>query len=123
MSGGKRLLATSMLVSIVVLSLANIQRRDSLPSTDQFIGLAIAFFFLSATSDLGAEGLANGFALLLMITILLTRGDNALTYVLGRAGGTNKPAHAANVAARQDVQKARQGESLAAALIPAFDPF
>lgn len=86
MNSGKRLLSTSLLVCAGTLSLANIQRRGELPGTEQYLGLAIAFFLLSATADLGAEGIAGGFSLLLLITVLLTRGEDALAYALGKAG-------------------------------------
>lgn len=72
------------------LSLAEIERNDQLPTTRQWIALAAAYLILALLADLGAEGLAGGMGLVLMVSTLLVRGDDVLGY-LGVQLGTAKP--------------------------------
>lgn len=79
----ERTLAVSMLLSYAVIAGASLEKNDSLPSSDQWLGLVVAFFLLSAASDLGAEW-AGGLGLLLFVSILLQKGPDALAFTRSR---------------------------------------
>lgn len=88
----------SALVVAGTITLADIQHNGKLPGSREWLGFVVVYTMLSAASDLGAP-FAGGFALLVMITVLLTRGLEALQFVTGKVaspkakskGGTSVP--------------------------------
>ena len=83
----KSTIPISALVVASTLTLASINdkgRNDgNLPGPRQWLGFIVVFTMLSAGADLGIP-FANGFAILVMITVLLTRGLEALQFVTGK---------------------------------------
>lgn len=79
MKGNKSLIPISALVVFGTITLAELEQDNDLPSTDQWLGFALAFFVLSALADLGLP-IAGAMAVLAMVTVLLTRGDEALRF-------------------------------------------
>lgn len=79
----ERQLAISFVLSYLVLAGAKLETDDALPSADQWLGLVAAFFILSAASDLGAEW-AGGLGLLLFVSIILAKGDEAFSFIGSR---------------------------------------
>src|SRR3954452_18590122 len=80
-----RLITMAAIVSFGTITAANLshatpQDTGNLPTSRQWIGLAIVFLMLSAASDLGVES-AGGMAVLVMVTVLLARGESAATYL------------------------------------------
>lgn len=81
MVANKRLIGVSVLVVAGTITLAEIQRHQRLPGADQWIGLALAYFVISVLADLKVP-IAGGFAMLVMVAALLTRGDEALAFAM-----------------------------------------
>lgn len=79
----KSLIPISALVVFGTITLANVQNNGRLPGTREWLGFVIVFTMLSAGADLGIP-VAGGFAVLVMITVLLTRGMEALEFVTGK---------------------------------------
>ena len=79
----KALIPTSALIVFGTVTLANIQRNEKLPGPREYLGLVVVFTILSAGADLGVP-VAGGFAVLVMITVLLTRGLEALEFLTGK---------------------------------------
>lgn len=75
----QQLVAVSALVVAGVLTLAEVQRGGVFPSSDQLLGVAIVYTALGLMSDLNVP-IAGPLALLIMVTVLLTRGDDALGF-------------------------------------------
>ena len=86
----QRLLGVSLLVSAAVLTVAELEEAEELPEVRQYLGLGLAFFMLSAISDLGAEEIAGGIAMLVMVTVLLTRGEEALAFAQVKLTGARR---------------------------------
>lgn len=85
----RQLVATSAVVSVATLVLAELGKSNELPSTRQFIGFGAAFTFLSVLSDFDLE-FAGGLAVLAMVAIILSRGEDALNFIQYR-GGFERP--------------------------------
>jgi hypothetical protein len=66
-----------------VIVLADIQKEQRLPNSREWLGFVIVFTMLSAGSDLRIP-LAYGMAVLVMVSVLLSRGPEALEFVLGK---------------------------------------
>jgi len=79
----KSTIPISALVVFGTITLADIQKNGRLPGTREWLGFVIVYTMLSVGADLGIP-LASGFALLVMITVLLTRGLEALKFVTGK---------------------------------------
>lgn len=79
----KSIIPISALVTFGTMSLANIQNNGRLPGTREWLGFVVVYGMLSIGSDLGLP-FAGGFALLVMITVLLTRGLEALEFITGK---------------------------------------
>lgn len=70
--------------TLVLASINDEGRNDgNLPGPRQWLGYVVVFTMISAAADLGAP-FAGGFAILVMITVLLTRGLEALQFVTGK---------------------------------------
>lgn len=69
--------------------LADIQKNGRLPGSREWLGFVIVYTFLSAGADLGIP-VAGGFAVLVMLTVLLTRGLDALKFVNTKIGSPKK---------------------------------
>ena len=54
-----------------------------LPTSREWLGFIVVFTLLSAGADLGLD-IAGGFALLVMLTMLLVRGPEALEFLTGK---------------------------------------
>jgi hypothetical protein len=80
----KSIIPVSALISFGTITLADIQGNGRLPGTREILGFIIVYTMISAGADLGAVPIASGFAVLVMITILLTRGPEALEFILGK---------------------------------------
>lgn len=76
----KSAIPISALVVFGTITLADIQVNGRLPGSREWLGFVIVFTMLSAGADLGIP-FAGGFAILVMITVLLTRGLEALKFV------------------------------------------
>lgn len=85
----RSIIPISALVSAATITLADVQVNHKLPGTHEWLGYVIVFTLLSAGSDLGIP-FAGGFALLVMITVLLTRGLEALKFLTGKVGTKQK---------------------------------
>lgn len=81
----RRLLAVSALVTFSVGILAGIERGNDLPTARFLIGMGLAFTICSVATDLGS-GVGAGFALLIMVSAILSEGDDAFK-LLGRRSG------------------------------------
>jgi hypothetical protein len=57
-----------------------------LPTTKEWLGFIVVFTMLSAGADLGLD-FAGGFAVLVMITMMLVRGPEALEFLTGKFQG------------------------------------
>jgi hypothetical protein len=79
----RQMVATSAIVSFVVLAMAEEQRTGSLPPTKRLIAYGFVFFVLSAFADFNVDA-AGAFALLAMVAIILAQGDDALKFVGAR---------------------------------------
>jgi hypothetical protein len=79
----KSIIPISALVVFGTMTLANVQHNGRLPGSREWLGFVVVFTMISAGSDLGIP-FAGGFAILVMITVLLTRGLEALEYVTGK---------------------------------------
>lgn len=88
MNTNKKLIPISALVVFGTITLAELETKQQLPTTDQWLGFAVAFFILSALSDLGLP-LAGGLAVLAMVSVLLSRGEEALRFA--DKAGKRKP--------------------------------
>jgi hypothetical protein len=83
------------IISLATITFANLSGRSptdtgSLPNSRQWLGLSIVFLMLSAASDLGIES-AGGMAILVMVTVLLARGEDAAGYLGVRLAGSGPP--------------------------------
>lgn len=85
----RSIIPISALVSAGTITLADVQVNHRLPGSHEWLGFVIVFTLLSAGSDLGLP-FAGGFALLVMITVLLTRGLEALKFLTGKVGKQKK---------------------------------
>lgn len=81
----RRYIATSALISLTVLVMAEQSRTGELPRTKQLMAYGFVFFFLSAAADLGGE-FAGAFAILAMVSITLEQGEDALKFVNTKVG-------------------------------------
>lgn len=79
----KSIIPISALVTFGTLVLANVNENGELPGSREWLGFIIVFTVLSAGVDLGIP-IAGGFAVLVMVTVLLTRGTEALEYITGK---------------------------------------
>ncbi len=79
----KSIIPISALVVFGTITLANIQNNGRLPGSREWLGFIIVYTMLSAAADLGLP-IAGGFAILVMLTVLLTRGIEALKYLTGK---------------------------------------
>lgn len=87
MGDEQRLISISAVLVAGTLTLAELEENDRMPTTRQWIGLAIAYTLGAMASDLGLGGIGGGLALLLLVSVLLTRGDDVLRYLGVRLGG------------------------------------
>ena len=85
----KSIIPISALVSFGVITLGDVQVNGKLPGTREWLGFVVVFTILSAGADLGIP-VAGGFAMLVMITVLLTRGLDALKFVTGKVTPPSK---------------------------------
>lgn len=79
----KSVIPISALIVFGTITLANIQNNGRLPGSREWLGFVIVYTMLSAGADLGLP-IAGGFAILVMLTVLLTRGIEALKYLTGK---------------------------------------
>jgi len=84
----RKQVAASAVVSMVVLIAAQQERKSELPPIKQIIAWAFVFFVLSALADFEVE-FAGAFAVLAMVAIILSQGEDALKYITNKTG-TNK---------------------------------
>lgn len=82
----RRLVATSAIISLVVLTMAEEQRSGSLPPTKQLIAYGFVFFVLSALADFNVE-MSGAFGILAMVSIILEQGDDALAFIGAKTAG------------------------------------
>lgn len=86
----KSVIPISALVTFGTMTLANVQHNGRLPGSREWLGFVVVYTMLSAGSDLGIP-FAGGFAILVMITVLLTRGLEALEFITGKIEPPKKP--------------------------------
>lgn len=105
----KSTIPISALVCFGTIVLADVQKNGQLPGTREWLGFVVVFTALSAGADLGIP-VAGGFAILVMITVLLTRGLEALEFLTGKItvpkGQRKKRGSAAPVTNPHEPQKA-----------------
>lgn len=75
--GQEQLIGVSAVVTAAVITGAELEKTGALPTTDRWIGFALAFFILGTLADFGVS-FAGGLALLLAVATALARGDDAL---------------------------------------------
>lgn len=80
--GQRRILITSMMVTVTVGVLAGFERGEGLPTARFIIGVGMAYTICSIMVDLGSP-MGAGFAALIMVAALLYQGEDAFR-VLGR---------------------------------------
>lgn len=85
----KSFIPVSALIVAGTITLADIQGNNRLPGTREWLGFVVVYTMLSAGADLGVP-FAGGFAILVMLTVLLTRGLEALEFVTGKVGKPKK---------------------------------
>lgn len=85
----KSVIPISALVVFSTMTLANVNHNGRLPGTREWLGFVVVYTMLSAGADLGVP-FAGGFAILVMITVLLTRGLEALEFVTGKIAPPKK---------------------------------
>lgn len=92
MMKNKNLIPISALLTMGTIVMSNIQdeEKDELISTRELVGFLVLFTMLSAGADLGIP-IAGGFAVLVMITILLMRGDKAFEFLVGKTEKSKMP--------------------------------
>jgi hypothetical protein len=78
----KQLIGIAALVTGGVVTAAELERNEKLPGGDQWLAMAVAFFVVAALADLGIP-IAGPLAVLTMVAVLLTRGDDAFRFVMG----------------------------------------
>lgn len=80
-TASNKLLGVTALLSFTTITAADLQRKrdPGLPSSREWIGLTIVFFMLAAANDLGFTS-AGGMAVLVMVAIMVARGDEALQF-------------------------------------------
>lgn len=76
----KSLIPISAVLVLAVMTLADVQSKSRLPNTREWLGYTIVFTLTSAAADIGIP-VAGGFAMLILITVFLTRGGEALQFV------------------------------------------
>jgi len=79
----KSIIPISALICFGTIVLADVQKNGRLPGSREALGFVVVFTILSAGADLGIP-VAGGFAILVMLTVLLTRGLEALEFVTGK---------------------------------------
>lgn len=85
----KSAIPVSALIVFGTITLADIQHDGKLPGTREWLGFIVVYTMISAAADFGAP-FAGGFAMLVMITVLLTRGLEALEFVTGKIAPPKK---------------------------------
>jgi hypothetical protein len=85
----KSTIPVSALVTFGTISLADIQHNGQLPGSREWLGFVVVFTMLAVGADFGIP-FAGGFAILVMITVLLTRGLEALKFVTGKVADPKK---------------------------------
>jgi hypothetical protein len=85
----KSLIPVSALVSFATITLADIQHNEKLPGTREILGFVIVYTMISAGADFGIP-VAGGFAVLVMLTVLLTRGPEALQFLGGKVASPKR---------------------------------
>lgn len=66
--------------------MADLQEKESPPPTNAWVGLGVVFIVISVINDLGFKPIGL-FAVLIMVTTLITRGGAALKFI----GEKSKP--------------------------------
>ncbi len=89
------MIGLSALVVAGTVSLSSVQRTGGLPVTSQWLSLAVVYLALSLVSDLGGGPIASAMALLVMVSVLLTRTDDVLKLIRRRSGPTPQQAASA----------------------------
>src|SRR5215203_217573 len=85
----KSTIPVSALVAFGTITLADVQHNGQLPGSREWLGFIVVFTMLAVGHDLGIP-FAGGFAILVMITVLLTRGMEALKFVTGKVADPKK---------------------------------
>lgn len=85
----KSFIPVSALIVAGTITLADVQGNGRLPGTREWLGFIVVYTILSAGADLGIP-FAGGFAILVMLTVLLTRGLEAFEFVTGKVGNPKK---------------------------------
>jgi hypothetical protein len=85
----RKLIPLSAFVVAGTITLAEVHTNDRLPTINQWLGVAIAYLIMAIVADLGSD-FGGAFAVLVMVTVLLTRGDEALAYATGKTGTAGK---------------------------------
>lgn len=96
----KSLIPISALIVFGTITLADIEKNGRLPGSREWLGFVIVFTMISAGADLGIP-VAGGFAALVMVTVLLTRGLEALSFVSGKVAPPKKHRKSINKAIPQ----------------------
>jgi hypothetical protein len=97
----KGLIPVSALVVFGVMALSDVEREGRLPNTKEWLGYVVVFTAISAASDLGFEA-AGGFAVLVMLTMLLTKGEDALKFLSGKVSAEPKKGTGKNVGPKKN---------------------
>lgn len=85
----KSLIPISAILVFATMTLADVQAKKRLPTTREWLGFVVVFTLTSAGADLGLP-VAGGFAILIMITVFLTRGGEALQFISGNLAAPKK---------------------------------
>lgn len=82
----KGLIPLSALIVGSTITFASLNKYDKFPSTEQWLGLMVAYTGISLASDVGFKP-AGGFAALLMVTVFVSRGTEAIEYLSPKTTG------------------------------------
>lgn len=98
-----KMIPISALIVFGTMTLADIQAKQRLPNTREWLGFVTVYTLTSAGADLGLP-VAGGFAVLIMLTMFLTRGGEALQFITGNLK-ENKKAKAKATAPALEAKK------------------
>lgn len=88
-TGGERVLTAELLVAVAVAWIGDVSKNKAAPTPSQMLGIVILYGVLSVVAMFGPQAarLAAGLGALVILTLLLKGGPQALTAVVGAAAG------------------------------------
>lgn len=97
------LIPISALVTGSTITLADLQQKQKMPAANVWVGLGVVFIAISIVNDLGLPQIGL-FAVLVMVTTLITRGGAALAFLGSKANPKAKAGKKNSATAQPQVQ-------------------